>query len=82
MILPVHSDKMKFACLKWFVFPFILFVEDKILGVKMNVQNGLKICCDSEKELIDKNAFEGGDVVLLVEHQHSLFVVNRIHRAE
>ncbi len=55
MILPVHSDKMKFACLKWFVFPFILFVEDKILGVKMNVQNGLKICCDSEKELIDTN---------------------------
>ncbi len=48
----------------------------------MRVQNGLKICFDCEQELVDENAFEGCDIVLLVEHQHCLFVVNRIYRAE
>ena len=69
MLLPVHSDIMKFACVKCFAFPLILFfVEDKILGVKMHVQNGLKIGFDSEKELVDENAFEGGNIVLFIEH--------------
>lgn len=42
----------------------------------------LKISLDGEKELVDENAFEGGYIVLLIEHQHCLFVVNRIYSAE
>ncbi len=42
----------------------------------MSVQNGLKICFDGEEELVDENAFESSDVVLLVEHQHGLFVAD------
>lgn len=34
----------------------------------MRVQNNLKIGFDGEKELVDENVFENGDVVLLVEH--------------
>lgn len=42
----------------------------------------LKISLDGEKELVDENAFEGGYIVLLIEHQDCLFVVNRIYSAE
>ena len=48
----------------------------------MRVQNNLKIGFDGEKELVDENALESCDIVLLIEHQHGLFVVDRIHRAE
>ena len=36
----------------------------------------LKIGFDGEEELVDENAFESGYVVLLVEHQHGLFIVD------
>lgn len=36
----------------------------------------LKISLDCEQELVDENTFESCDVVLLVEHKHSLFIVN------
>ena len=36
----------------------------------------LEIGFDSEKDLVDENAFEGGDIVLLIEHQHGFFVVD------
>lgn len=51
----------------------MLFVKDDIV---------LKIGLHCETELVDEDAFEGGDIVLLIEHQHGLFVVDRIHRAE
>ena len=34
----------------------------------------LEIGLDGEEELVDENAFESSDIVLLVEHQHGLFV--------
>lgn len=76
---------MKFACLKWLVFPFILFLlrlryyktirEDERIRC-------LKIGLDCEEELVDENAFECSNIILFVEHQHCLFVINRIHCAE
>ena len=42
----------------------------------------LKIGFDSEKKLVDEYTLESSNVVLFVEHQHCLFVINRIHRAE
>lgn len=32
--------------------------------------------------MVDENTFEGGYIVLLIEHQHCLLVVDWIHRAE
>lgn len=42
----------------------------------------LEVGFDVEEELVDEDAFEGGDVVLLIKHQHSLFVVNGIYGSE
>lgn len=42
----------------------------------------LKICLDGEEELVDKDALEGCDIVLFVKHQHRLFIVDGINRAE
>ena len=45
----------------------MLFVKDDIV---------LEIGFYSEEELVDENAFEGGYIVLLIEHQHGLFIVD------
>lgn len=36
----------------------------------------LEIGLDGEKKLVDEYALEGGDIVLLIEHQHGFFVVD------
>lgn len=42
----------------------------------------LEIGLDSKKELVNKDTFEGGDVVLLVEQKHRFFIIYRIYRSE
>lgn len=45
----------------------MLFVKDDIV---------LEIGLHCEKELVDEYALEGGNIVLLIEHQHGLFIVD------
>lgn len=42
----------------------------------------LEVSFDREKEQVNENPFESGDVILLVEHQHCLFVIYGIYSAE
>lgn len=46
------------------------------------VPPSLEVGFDGEEELVNEDAFKGGDVVLLIEHQHSLLIVNGIYGAE
>lgn len=42
----------------------------------------LEVGFDGKEELVDEDTFEGGDIVLLIKHQHRLLIVNRINCSE
>ena len=49
--------------------------------IKKMIRN-LEVCFDGEEELVNEDAFEGGDIVLLIEHQHGFLVIDGIYCTE